>query len=59
MPYWAQVFSEFIPIKYVVEVMLLVIFKGSGRMENLPQTLKIFICNINDGLTVWSYKKKK
>lgn len=58
MPEWAQLLTEFNPIKYFVEVMRMVMLKGSGFMDILPQLLKTllyaFIMNV---LAVWSYKK--
>jgi ABC-2 type transport system permease protein len=58
MPKWAQIFTEFNPIKYFVEVMRMVMHKGSGLMDILPQLTKTLIyAFIMNGLAVWSYKK--
>lgn len=58
MPKWAQLFTEFNPIKYFVEVMRMVMLKGSGFMDILPQLLKTLLyAVIMNGLAVWSYKK--
>ncbi len=58
MPRWAQILTEFNPIKYFVEVMRMVMLKGSGFMDILPQLLKtILYALIMNGLAVWSYKK--
>ncbi len=58
MPKWAQILTEFNPIKYFVEVMRMVMLKGSGFMDILPQLLKTIIyALIMNGLAVWSYKK--
>lgn len=58
MPKWAQILTEFNPIKYFVEVMRMVMLKGSGFMDILPQLLKTLIyAIIMNGLAVWSYKK--
>ncbi|CAM1333383.1 ABC transporter permease [Tenacibaculum aestuariivivum] len=58
MPKWAQVITEFNPIKYFVEVMRMIMLKGAGFSDILPQLLKTtlyaFIMNF---LAVWSYKK--
>ncbi|MCK5815822.1 MAG: ABC transporter permease [Flavobacteriaceae bacterium] len=58
MPEWAQTLTDFNPIKYFVEVMRMVMLKGSSLVDILPQLLKTllyaFIMNI---LAVWSYKK--
>lgn len=60
MPQWAQILTEFNPIKYFVEVMRMVMLKGSGFLDILPQILKTFLyAIIMNGLAVWSYKKKK
>ena len=58
MPKWAQILTEFNPIKYFVEVMRMVMLKGSGFMDILPQLLKTMLyALIMNGLAVWSYKK--
>ena len=58
MPKWAQILTEFNPIKYFVEVMRMVMLKGSGFMDILPQLLKTLVyAVIMNGLAVWSYKK--
>ena len=58
MPRWAQIITEFNPIKYFVQVMRMVMLKGSGFMDILPQLIKTLIFAIvMNGLAVWSYKK--
>ncbi len=58
MPKWAQILTEFNPIKYFVEVMRMVMLKGSGLKDILPQLLKTLLyALIMNGLAVWSYKK--
>jgi len=58
MPNWAQTLTEFNPIKYFVEVMRMVMLKGSGLIDILPQLLKTLLyAIIMIGLAVWSYKK--
>ena len=58
MPKWAQIITEFNPIKYFVQVMRMVMLKGSGFMDILPQLLKTLLyALIMNGLAVWSYKK--
>jgi len=58
MPKWAQVITEFNPIRYFVEVMRMVMLKGSGFMDILPQLSKtLLFAFIMNGLAVWSYKK--
>jgi ABC-2 type transport system permease protein len=58
MPGWAQTLTEFNPIKYFVEVMRMVMLKGSGFIDILPQLIKSLVyALIMNGLAVWSYKK--
>ena len=58
MPQWAQIVTEFNPIKYFVEVMRMVMLKGSGFTDILPQLSKtILYAFVMNGLAVWSYKK--
>ena len=58
MPEWAQFLTEFNPIKYYVEVMRMVMLKGSSLTDILPLFTKTLIYAIvMNGLAVWSYKK--
>jgi ABC-2 type transport system permease protein len=58
MPNWAQIITEFNPIKYFVEVMRMVMLKGSSFHDILPQLIKTFsYAFVMNGLAVWSYKK--
>ena len=58
MPKWAQFITEFNPIKYFVAVVRMVMLKGSGFMDILPQLWKTLLyAVIMNGLAVWSYKK--
>ncbi|SRX55149.1 ABC transporter permease [Aequorivita sp. CIP111184] len=58
MPKWAQLVTEFNPIKYFVEIVRMVLLKGSGFMDILPQLWKTLLyAVIMNGLAVWSYKK--
>jgi ABC-2 type transport system permease protein len=58
MPRWAQVLTDFNPIKYFVEVMRMVMLKGSTFEDILPQLIKTIIYAVlMNGLAVWSYKK--
>jgi ABC-2 type transport system permease protein len=58
MPKWAQLLTEFNPIKYFVEVMRMVMLKGSIFADILPQFIKTLLyAIILNGLAVWSYKK--
>lgn len=58
MPKWAQIVTEFNPIKYFVEIVRMVMLKGSGFMDILPQLWKTLLyAVIMNALAVWSYKK--
>jgi ABC-2 type transport system permease protein len=58
MPKWAQFLTEFNPIKYFVEIMRMVMLKGSGLTDILPQLLKTTLyAVIMNAMAVWSYKK--
>ncbi|HHC79308.1 MAG TPA: ABC transporter permease [Flavobacteriia bacterium] len=58
MPEWAQALTEFNPIKFYVEVMRMVMLKGAGFTDILPQFTKTLVyAIIMNGLAVWSYKK--
>ena len=58
MPRWAQIITEFNPIKYFVEVMRMVMLKGSSFQDIYPQVAKTLVyALIMNGLAVWSYKK--
>ncbi|WP_339611324.1 ABC transporter permease [uncultured Planktosalinus sp.] len=58
MPGWAQLLTEFNPIKYFVEVMRMLMLKGASFYDILPQFTKTLVyALIMNGLAVWSYKK--
>lgn len=58
MPTWAQMLTEFNPIKYFVEVMRMVMLKGSSFIDIWPQFVKISIYAMAiNVLAVWRYRK--
>ena len=58
MPKWAQILTEFNPIKYFVEIIRLVMLKGSGFVDIFPLAIKtLAYAIVMNGLAVWSYKK--
>jgi ABC-2 type transport system permease protein len=58
MPKWAQAITEFNPVKYFVEVMRMVMLKGSTFMDILPQFAKTLVyALIINSLAVWRYRK--
>ena len=58
MPVWAQKITLLNPIRYFVEFIRMVLLKGSGISEVLPNLLIVsgFAVFVN-GMAVWSYKK--
>lgn len=58
MPQWAQLLTEFNPVKYFVEVMRMVMLKGAGLYDIYPQFIKTLVyALVMNGLAVFSYKK--
>lgn len=58
MPDWAQFLTEFNPIKYYIEVMRMVMLKGSNFNDILSPFLKtVAYAIVMNALAVWSYKK--
>jgi ABC-2 type transport system permease protein len=58
MPKWAQNLTLLNPIRYFVEFIRMVLLKGAGLKEVLPNLVVILIFAILiNGLAVWSYKK--
>ena len=58
MPKWAQILTEFNPIKYFVQVMRMVMLKGAGLQDIYPQIFKTLVyALVMNGLAAWSYKK--
>ena len=59
MPDWAKTVSWFNPVSYLIEVMRMVILKGSGLRDILPQlgTVGVFAIVLNSW-AVWNYKKR-
>jgi ABC-2 type transport system permease protein len=59
MPPWAQMITIFNPLKYLIEVMRMIILKGSGWQDILPHAMIIasFALVLN-GWAVWNYRKR-
>jgi ABC-2 type transport system permease protein len=58
MPKWAQFLTEFNPIKYFVEIIRMLMLKGSGVKELFPLAIKtLAYALVMNALAVWSYKK--
>lgn len=59
MPTWAQIFTKFNPVTYFIEVMRMVILKGSSLRDISDQlaTVMVFAVVLN-ALAVWNYRKR-
>ncbi len=59
MPLWAQAFTKINPVSYFIEVMRMVVLKGSTLYDVRFHLLAVFIfAIILNGLAVWNYKKR-
>ncbi|MEJ7740573.1 MAG: ABC transporter permease [Chitinophagaceae bacterium] len=59
MPVWAQLITKINPVAYFIEVMRMVVLKGSGFADILPQMLTILLFAIVvNGWAVYNYKKR-
>jgi ABC-2 type transport system permease protein len=59
MPEWAQIITRFNPVSYFIDVMRMVVLKGSRLKDILPHLaiMAIFAVVLN-GWAVFSYKKR-
>ncbi|MFD2518288.1 ABC transporter permease [Salinimicrobium flavum] len=58
MPDWAQKITLLNPIRYFVEIIRMVMLKGSGFIDIIPQlTIISGYALVMNALAVWSYKK--
>ncbi len=58
MPDWAKVIANINPVTYLIEVMRMVILKGSGWKDILPQLIKIFVfAVVLNAWAILSYRK--
>ena len=58
MPRWAQWITKVNPVAYMIQVMRMVILKGSGFRDILPQLGAIsLIALVLNSLAVWNYRK--
>jgi len=59
MPQWAQWVTKINPIAYFVQVMRLVIMKGSGIKDILPHLASILLmAGIIIPWAIWHYRKR-
>ena len=59
MPLWAQVFTSFNPVTYFIDVMRMVVLKGSSLYDIRFHIAKVLLFGlVLNGLAVWSYRKR-
>lgn len=59
MPMWAQTFTKFNPVTYFIEVMRMVVLKGSSLYDIRSHLLKVLIFGIVFNiLAIWNYRKR-
>ena len=59
MPVWAQWFTKINPVSYFIEVMRMVVLKGSSLYDIRYHLITVFCFGIVlNGFAVWNYKKR-
>ncbi|HEY6437062.1 MAG TPA: ABC transporter permease, partial [Ignavibacteriaceae bacterium] len=59
MPVWAQTIAKFNPVTYFIEVMRMVVLKGSTLYDIRFHLLKVLIFGVVfNGLAIWNYRKR-
>ena len=59
MPDWAQTFTKFNPVSYFIEVMRMVVLKGSSLYDIRIHLLIVFLfAVVLNSFAVWNYKKR-
>ncbi|MFN4007408.1 MAG: ABC transporter permease [Chitinophagaceae bacterium] len=59
MPLWAQYITKFNPVAYFIEVMRMVVLKGSNLTDIVPQLLSILLfAVVLNSWAIYSYKKR-
>ena len=59
MPLWAQLFTKINPVNYFIEVMRMVVLKGSTLSEIRGHLAAVLVIGIVfNGLAVWNYRKR-
>jgi ABC-2 type transport system permease protein len=59
MPNWARWITKFNPVSYFIEVMRMVILKGSTLSDIKPQLLAMGgFAVVFNGWAVWNYRKR-
>lgn len=58
MPYWAQKINIINPFMYFMKTIRMIMLKGSGIMDILPEMISLFCyAIIINGMAIWQYKK--
>ena len=59
MPDWAQTFTKFNPVSYFIEVMRMVVLKGSSLYDIRIHLLTVFLfAVVLNSFAVWNYRKR-
>ena len=59
MPMWAQIITKFNPVTYFIEVMRMVILKGSSLYDiRFHMAIVLLFGLVLNGLAVWNYRKR-
>ncbi|RYY21586.1 MAG: ABC transporter permease [Chitinophagaceae bacterium] len=59
MPYWAQLITKLNPVTYFIEVMRMVVLKGSSLRDISPQILTMLLfAVILNGWAIFNYRKR-
>jgi ABC-2 type transport system permease protein len=59
MPAWAQTFTKFNPVAYFIDVMRMVVLKGSGLYDIRYHILIVFgFAVVLNGFATWNYRKR-
>jgi ABC-2 type transport system permease protein len=59
MPEWAQIFTKFNPVAYFIEVMRMVVLKGSSLYDIRNHLAIVFLFGVVlNSFAVWNYKKR-
>lgn len=59
MPPWAQTIAKFNPVTYFIEVMRMVVLKGSSLYDIRFHLLKVLLFGlVFNSLAIWSYRKR-
>jgi ABC-2 type transport system permease protein len=59
MPEWAQTFTKFNPVSYFIEVMRMVVLKGSNLYDIRSHLMTVFLFGVVlNGFAVWNYRKR-